>query len=242
VSDLTLLHYTANRVSPTFWAETMTRARLAAGRSVPMVLVSQQPIAETWAHHPRDVFHCVGPIGASIYNVYRQVLIGAKLAQTPFVACVEDDSLYSPDHFWHRPPLDTFFYNDNRWVITRRLSDDGKSRTAFYYWRHRTQMAMCIAPRELLIATLEERFAKYPDPVPHDIAKATGWGEPGRYEKNIGITRQTLAYFNSKEPCVTFNHALGLMGRRAVKDDDRICTTLERWGDANDLWRTIHGA
>lgn len=241
MNDLTVLHYTANLIDARFAAETLWRARKAAGRTVTMVCVSQQPGMEKWAHHPADQFVCVGPIGASIYNVYRQVLAGAKLARTPFVACVEDDSLYTPDHFTHRPAADTFAYNANRWVITRRLSADGKRREAFYYWRHRTQMAMCIAPRDLLVATLEERFAAYPEPVPHEVAKKTGWGEPGRYERNLGLTPRKLAYFESAQPCVTFNHALGLMGRRAVKPDDRTCDELPPWGRADDVWRAIHG-
>ena len=181
----------------------------------------------------------VGEIGASIYNCYRQILLGAKAASTPFVACCEDDTLYVPAHFAYRPAGDVFAYNHHRWVISRRQAADG-TRQAFYYYRERTQMAMCIAPRALLVDTLEERFAKFPDPVPHEVAKR-GWGEPGRYEKNLGLTPRKLEYFRTAEPCVTFNHGESLMGRRQVQPTDLLRADLPPWGGADELWRRVHG-
>lgn len=244
--DLTLIYYTANRIDYAFmhavraelfkcfcgddWDDPVNIAKCP-----PIVTVTQKP--DQWG---RNI--CVGNIGASIYNVYRQVLIGARAAQTEFVACCEDDTLYAPSHFAYRSAPDTFAYDRSRWVITRRLSDDGKRREAFFYWRERTQMAMCIAPRALLIETLEEKFAKYPvPPVSTDVAKRAGWGEPGRYEKNLGLTLRKREYFDSPEPSITFNHSDSLMGRRKVNKDDIICTDLPPWGNANDLWMRIHG-
>ncbi len=178
----------------------------------------------------------------SIYQVYQNILAGAQAATTPYVACCEDDTLYSPSHFLHRPPLDTFAYDRSRWVITRDLAPDGKSRVAKFYWRERHQMAMCIAPRDLLIETLEEKFATYPvPPVSTDIAKKAGWGEPGRYEKNLGLTRRKMAYFDAPEPSVTFNHSASLMGRRRVNPDDIVVEDLPPWGHATALWDRIHG-
>ena len=102
-------------------------------------------------------------------------------------------------------------------------------------------MAMCIAPRALLIETLEERFAKYPDPVPHAVAKRSGWGEPGRYEQNLGVTPRRLEYYDAVEPSVTFNHVDSLMGRRRLQLSDRTCVDLVPWGPADDLWRRMYG-
>jgi HJR/Mrr/RecB family endonuclease len=36
-------------------------------------------------------------------NIFRQVLRGAKLAQTEYIAIAEDDTLYPPEHFKLRP-------------------------------------------------------------------------------------------------------------------------------------------
>jgi hypothetical protein len=241
MNDLTVLYYTASRISEKFALsvrlELMTVLfRLDLSR-VPVVAVSQKPPTVRFS----GPHICMGEIGASIYNCYRQILIAAKNATTTYVACCEDDTLYSPEHFAYRPALDTFAYDRNRWVITRRLAADGQSREAFFYFRERTQMAMCIAPRQLLIDTLEERFAKYPVEVTHEVAKRTGWGEPGRYEKNLGLAPRQLEYFRGAQPCVTFNHGESLMGRRQVQPTDVTCANLPPWGDATALWERVHG-
>lgn len=236
VSDITILYYTANRISEHFgWEVRMRLLRMHIEFQRQLVSVSHKPIGRGW-----DSI-IVGDKPPSIWQTYQNILIGAKAATTPYIACCEDDTLYAPGHFMYRPPLDTFAYNHMRYVITRKAGEDGK-REAFYYFRERTQMAMCIAPRELLIETLEERFAKYPTPVPHEIAKKTGWGEPGRYEKNLGLTPRKLEYFRSAQPNVTFNHGDSLMGRRAVKPDDILAQSIEPWGEANALWNAVYGS
>jgi hypothetical protein len=233
VTDLTLLYYTANRISAGFSERVRDElAKAATGHD--RVAVSHKPMSI-----PSVV---VGNVQQSIWRVYQNILIAAKYAKTKYVACCEDDSLYTAEHFQYRPPDDTFMYNENRWVITRRLSADGKSREAFYYWRQRTQMAQCICNRALLIETLEEKFAAYPvSPASTDIAKKAGWGEPGRYEKNLHLTPRKRAYFRTELPNITFNHGESLMGRRQVHADDPQCVDLPPWGNANDLWNRIHG-
>lgn len=234
MSDLTLLYYTANRISDGFSRNVRAELFKVTENRYVGVAVSHKPMSM-----PSIV---VGDVTPSIWQVYMNILIGAKAARTAFVACCEDDSLYTAEHFAYRPPLDTFMYNENRWVITRRLSADGKRRDAFYYWRQRTQMAQCICARDLLIETLEEKFAKYPvSPATTDIAKKAGWGEPGRYEKNLKLTPRKRAYFRTDQPNVTFNHSESLMGRRQVHDDDPQCADLPPWGEANALWARIHG-
>ena len=235
-ADLTLIYYTANRIADRF-ASAVRRALDDVQGAAPIVAITQRPIVWDRAHH-------VTPVGLrepSIYNVYRQILIGAQVAKTPYVACCEDDTVYSASHFTYRPAPDVFAYDRNRWVLTRRLSSDSKRREAVYYWRERHQMAMCIAPRALLIETLEERFAQYPEPVPHAMAKRSGWGEPGRYEKNLGLMPRRLEYYDAIEPSVTFNHVDSLMGRRRLQLSDRTCDDVAPWGPADHLWRRIYG-
>ncbi|MEK7765847.1 MAG: hypothetical protein AAB368_06380, partial [bacterium] len=45
-----------------------------------------------------------------------------------------------------------------------RGSHDGRERVGLYFENPRTQMAMGIFPRELMIETLEERFRAHPNP------------------------------------------------------------------------------
>jgi len=247
VNDLTLLYYTANRINEQFARAVRAELVESCKRFYPTmpncIVISHQPIGLMDGDEGIGDEHIVvGDVPQSIYRVYQNVLIGAKAATTPFVACCEDDTVYHPWHFLFRPALDTFAYDRSRWVITRKLSADGRRREAFYYWRERTQMAMCIAPRALLIEALEEKFAKYPVPPPStDVAKKAGWGEPGRYETNLKLTPRRREYFDPGGPSVTFNHSESLMGRRRVNPDDIIKTDLEYWGNADALWQRIYG-
>lgn len=251
MTDVTLIYYTANRIDLLFarrvreqllvsWSKTTSDGKLNTEREH-AVCVSHGALESVLIQRFGPSFN-VGTPEPSIWQVYQNILIGAKAATTPFIACCEDDTVYAPSHFDYRPALDTFAYDRNRWVITKRRHPQTGAPETIYYWRQRHQMAMCIAPRQLLIETLEEKFAKYPTPaVSTDVAKKAGWGEPGRYEKNLKLTPRKLEYFDSPEPSVTFNHRVSLMGRRQWKETDIIKTELPPWGNADALWSRIHG-
>lgn len=238
--SLGLLYYSACRISDHFAGAVRADLMRATEGQFPIVNVTRKPVPVEWSGVKIVVGEAeCGP--PSIYSVYRQILIAAETASTYWVACVEDDTIYPRSHFSLRPDDERFHYNRNRWVLTRRLAADGRSREGLFYWRERTQMAQCICRRDVLVRALRERFAKYPNPVPDSIAYKAGWGEPGRYEKNLGLPRLERCYFESAEPSVTINHAESLRGRRAQNPDDIVKLDLEPWGNATDLWRRIVG-
>jgi hypothetical protein len=246
-ADLTLLYYTANRLSYHF-AGAVRRA-LEAVTTAPIVVVSQSGtpsgdlnISADFANRI-EAFLSVGPIAPSIAQVYRNVFLAATAAQTDYVAMCEDDSLYLAEHFAYRPPRDAFAYNENRWILSRKLAADGRRRVGEYFFNPRTQLAMGICSRALLIETLKERFEKHPDP-PTDtnVAKNAGWGEMGRYEKNLKLTPRKLVRFKwTERPNLTINHSDSLMGRRQARPDMPSTDHLEPWGNATELWRRIVG-
>lgn len=244
MSDLTVLYYSALRIEPRFQMGVLRELKSAIG-DTPVVSVFHG--SRDWQGHEIPHFNVqalinVGPIPGSIWQVYQNILQAAKAATTKWTAMAEDDSLYTAEHYAWRPQSeDVFFYNRNRWTISRRLSADGKRREAFLYFRVRTQMAQCICSRDLLIETLEEKFRKFPEPITDPVAYKTGWGEPGRYEGLLGLSPRRREYFDTTEPNITFNHTESIRGRRQVKPDDRICLDLPPWGNADDLWRRIHG-
>ncbi|MFA5730270.1 MAG: hypothetical protein WC938_03595 [Candidatus Paceibacterota bacterium] len=131
-------------------------------------------------------------------NIYWQVLQGAKLATTEYIAVAEDDTLYTKEHFTRFRPENTFGYNMTRWTL--------------YTWGEpiyslknfiRTN-AVLIAPRKLVIEALEERFAKYP----HDMKNIPSAmaGELGYYESRLGVTPRKVMEFKTIEPVVQFDH------------------------------------
>jgi len=144
----------------------------------------------------------------------------------------EDDVLYHSSHFReYRPADDVFGYNKHKWGLYT-WSDP-----PVYSFKNRFNMTSLIAPRLLLIETLEERFKKYPDPnnYPEEC-----WGEPGRYEKNLGITPVKREEWFSSYPNVVFSHdkALGFkyLGTRK-KLGYPVVKTIPYWGKAKMIRR-----
>ena len=104
MTDCTILFYTANLISENF-ASKVREHLLESCNGTPIISVSHKPM-----DFGKNI--CVTGLEVSAYSVYRQILIGAKEAKTKYVSCCEDDALYVPEHFEHRPSDDTFYYND----------------------------------------------------------------------------------------------------------------------------------
>lgn len=231
--DLTIIYYTSNwldTANPEFLRSTRKQLNKVAG-DYPIISVSQRPVAFG------NRMICVGEIGRSHLNIYRQLLAGAKEAKTPFIATAEDDILYSHSHFrTHRPPPNRFAYDLNRWGINTWVQPPT------FGYRARPVVNQLIAPTELLIEAMEERFAKFSD-VPDDQVPISFWGDPGRYEKQLGVTVREIECFAAPEPSIVFSHeeAFGYLNhgkRKSVGEFPR--TELPGWGTAEkimELWK-----
>jgi len=102
MTDRTVVYYTSNREAPAFEAKIQAALVRTCG-DVPIVSVSQQPIT-------LGTNICVGEVGHSVHNAWRQLQIGAEHATTPYICAAESDYLYPPDYFTFRPPSDAIFY------------------------------------------------------------------------------------------------------------------------------------
>jgi len=218
--DLTLLYYTAN-ILPEHCANNVRRYLLKITQNkYPIISVSQDPLQFGFNI-------CVGKIGRTYYNCYEQILLGARFVQTKYVACCEDDTLYSMEHFSHRPPKDTFSYNGNMWY-----SEYDK------FWRKyegQNGMCGCIVETKKLIEYLEPRFIKFPSP-PDSEKGQRHFQEPGRNDKWFGIPNAQTELFTTKTPLLTFNYFAGLGGKAITRDHVPIVKkSMEPWGDCDNL-------
>ena len=215
MSDCTILFYTCNRIHDSF-ASKIRENLLESCNGTPIISIS---------HKPMDFGEniCVSGMEVSEYSVYKQILMGAKEAKTKYVCCAEDDALYVPEHFEHEPPDDTFHYNVNRWNVAHD----------FYYYRERRLMSMCIASTQLMIDTLETRFAKYSECCSH-------FGEPGRFEHKLGLPPVKIDSFRTEIPTLTFVHRPSLGGKRKLLPNDVVKKELSYWGSATELWDRIY--
>lgn len=234
MKDLTVLFLTVNKV-PEKWAEYHRKILLEAIGDYPLITISRKPM---------DLgINLIQDEGQTHSNIYWQMLRGAKLATTPYIAVAEDDSLYSKDHFSSfRPPLDTFAYNMNRWSLYTwgapiySMKPTRKSNSTF------------IGPRELIIEALEERFKKFPNGIPHQLCGELGFE---RIERNLGVTERKAVDFFSYTPVIQFNHYCGVWGNAPGYDPKTIDDHIKRlhkkthgriqaydiphWGRAEDL-------
>lgn len=192
MGDLTIIFLTVNRVPKQWAAYHLDVLKKAIGKAS-VISITKEPM-DFGLNIIQDE-----PEGAA--NIYRQMLRAAKIADTPFLAMAEDDTLYSPEHFnMFRPPLDTFAYNMNRWSIFTWGEP-------MYSLRYRKSNCSAILPRVATIEALEERFAKFPNGMPDKLAGEIG---RGMVERNLGVTVRKTVEWYSYEPVVQFNHDFGI--------------------------------
>jgi len=211
--DLTVIFLTVNRV-PEGWAEYHKTVLLEAIGDTPLITISKKPL--DWG------LNLIQDAEPSVNNIYRQILRGSKIATTPFIAIAEDDTLYHKSHFEFRPPMDTFAYDGIRWGM---LTWGSKS---FYYYKERISNAAMIAPRGLVIESLEERFRKHPN---------SNLGELGK-EKGTNITNRKTMFFWPEVGMVFFSHKNSLdptEQHKSKKPGAVQAYDIPYWGRAEDL-------
>lgn len=188
MDDLTIIYYTANIQPTRFMRRIQEQIEKAIG-DTRIVSVSQRPI---------DFGHniCIGPIGRSLYNLYKQVLIAVQEVKTPYVACAEDDTLYPTEHFEYRCPEDKIAYDINKYTLMTWRADP-----IFSLRPGRRTMCSMIGSTKVLRDCLEERYGKYPtvESIPADIYKYY-WGEPGRFENHARCTPIETEVFEATVP------------------------------------------
>lgn len=210
-NDLTAVYYTAD-VTPDKFAIATMRQLNKALQGIPRVIISKPP-----------------DVPRSQAQIYRQVLQGAKEAKTPYVACCEDDVLYSPEHFKFRPKPGHWGYNMNSWS----LFTWGEPMFTYKPPGGRRNLNGLICERQMLIDHLEERFKLWPGEVDINI-----FGEPGKYDNQLGTTPYPSQDFYCNPPNIVFSHQTNLqfkgLGTRKALGQVR-ATEIPYWGRAEDI-------
>lgn len=226
MNDLTILYYTDNTIPEKVGQRVRDYLLGVTKNQYPIISVSQKPI-----DFGQNI--CIGQIGKSKYNLFKQVLIGVRGVKTRYVACAEDDTLYAPDHFLHRPPEGVFAYENNYWLAEERQ----------FYWRpddvsKRMGMWGCIATTKALLKNLTIRYTLFPtDPLPLRN-KYLFWEQPGTHDQLYGM-KNRLEHFGSKNPTVVFVHRGSLGGfknRHGLPKPENITYNLNSFGGIKKLW------
>jgi len=139
----TVIYYTSNREDETFVSKIVKKLCENCGE-IPIISVSQKPI-----NLGRNI--CVGDIGVSDGNAFKQILIGCERATTPFVTFAEADTLYPPEYFQYQPKeLKRYWFEDVYiwYPHSRELQDS-------FFLKGRSDCGH-MAGRELVIKLLKE--------------------------------------------------------------------------------------
>lgn len=245
MKDLSIIYYTSNFLEDTnpFFLENTKRQLLKAIGDLPIITVSQKPT--TVGNNCKNI--CLGDIGRSHLNIYKQILIGAKAATTKYVAMAEDDILYSPEHFdfrkYIKDPQDDVFYYD-----MCKLSIFTWIRPALYSFRFKREVVnQLICNREFLIEAMEERFERVEWLKKHGKTEdqiIRYFGDPGRYERLLGVTVRKTRQESCKNPSIVFSHehAYGYavnQGKKKRLGDLRIIE-VPYWGRAEDVIKLFY--
>lgn len=219
--DLTIIYYSACVIPQSFASKVWEQLEKAA-QGMPIIAVTQKsmPVEN----------NLVVNLPRHHLSIYRQALLGAQQADTKYIALAEDDCLYSPEHFKHRPSPGKFAYNLGYWNITTWgepiFSHKGTGRR---------NMHGLICERELFIEAMEERFrVHWKD---KDINLSI-WAEPGKYEAQLGVTVRESEVFYTNPPNIVFSHETALsfnnLGTRKKLGEFR-ALTLPYWGEATTI-------
>lgn len=149
--DLTIIYYSSCREDPLFEGRIQETLLKNCG-DIPIISVTQKPIKLG-----KNI--CVGDVGVSGFNMFRQVQIACREAKSTFVLSAEADCLYPPDYFTFIPPrvvCDTehCYRNSNLYVM-------GDHRD---YWFSKPEGATHaqVVGREYYLKTLDKLFEGEP--------------------------------------------------------------------------------
>lgn len=216
--DMSVIYYTANIVPEHFAGHIRGQIVKAAGE-IPIISVSKKPI-------DFGVNICVGDTPRNQYQIYQQALAGAKVANTPYIALCEDDVLYSEAHFKFRPKPGHWGYNMNPWSVFTW----GEPLYTYKAPGGRRNLNGLICERELFIRAMEERFSKWTEET-YDL---NIFGEPGKYDNQLGTTPYPSQDFYTNPPNIVFSHQTNLqfqgLGKRKALGQIR-AYTIPYWGD-----------
>ena len=146
----TIIYYTSNRETEEFENKVKSKL-LGVSGDIPIISVSQKPITLG-----KNI--CVGDVGASDHNLFRQILTGCKEATTPFVISCEADCLYPPDYFNFTPTsLENCYRFNNLYILNQWGTGDWGG-----FWPKSTAPFAQIAKRDWYISEIEKAMTGRP--------------------------------------------------------------------------------
>jgi hypothetical protein len=220
MDDITIIMLTPNKV-PKEWAKFHKEKLMEAIGDTPIITISKEPL--DWGINLIQTEY-------GLTNLYKQMLRGAKLATTPWIAMADDDTLYPRTHFQFRPPEKGYYYNLNCWFMFTWNKP-------FYFHKPLPGNGLVIASRELVIEAIESRLAKNSELKGHNC-------------NELGTDKETLQYdkiqwkpFYTNEPILSFYHPYTGKGQavRKISPWPVRAYDIPVWGRAEEIVKKFRG-
>jgi hypothetical protein len=209
--NATILYYTSNRELAGL--ERLVKENISkVSNGLPIVSVSQKPI-----DFGKNI--CVGEVGASGFNMFRQVQIGLKKIKTKYVVSCEADCLYPPDYFTYEPKEENVCYRNNNLFVM------GQWRKYFYFKKEGATHSQIVG-RDFYLDTLNTLFEEAPE------WSLTEFNFPKERWKKEDIFDK-VEYFTTISPVVQIKSDKSM--RHYTHSDRTPIYNLPYWGNGKDF-------
>jgi len=209
----TIIYYTASREDNEFEQKIIDNLIEQAG-DIPIISVSQKPM-----NLGRNI--CVGDVGHSYLNEWRQILVGAREATTPYIIFAESDFLYPKDYFTLDNPTEDLYRYDNVWIVFN-------NRHGNVYRKKGQSEGAQICKRDVLIKEYEKYLEGQPEWYDGVITIGKRGGNP--------LSKIPITFYGSDIPCLSFKTGNGLRDMtNTLNGEENKKYELPYWGEISSL-------
>jgi hypothetical protein len=207
MESISILFYTSSRESPEFAQKIQDNIIKNCG-DIPIISVSQKPM-----DFGKNI--CVGEVGHSYLNEFRQILIGAKEAKTQYLIFAEADFLYPKEYFEFKPTTENIYRYDNVWLVFKHRG--------YNYYRKPYSIGAQICKREFIIQELEKYLEGLPE-----------WFDGKFVINKQDYNGAPFTYFSGQTPCISFKTGNGMTSSASTVSKRKI---LPFYGDAEKIYK-----
>lgn len=215
IPDATIIYYSSCQENKRFETAILDRLYWTTD-GLPIIMVTQKPVR---LGDNQNI--CVGDVGLSNINIFRQMMIGIEAAKSKYIITAEADYVHPPEFFKFRPPRADVMYGGMPLYI---LSAQRGKRRVFCPKEHPSEGAM-IASRDLALKYLQKMLKGRPM-----------WANSGQTDIRLPFLFRMGKMEEFKLPAALVTFRTGNQMHRATpyKRGSEL-RELPYWGKATDL-------
>ena len=206
---MTIVYYTGHTGEP-FFEQKIREELLKSSKGMKIVSVSQKPL-----DFGENI--CVGDVGKSHFNAWKQMKIGVENAKTKFVCMAEDDTLYPEEYFEFVPPREDYLYVPKQCYVLFL----GRKKSHSYFGRKQGSEGTIIAGRDFLLRRLDKMYKGLDEWRTSDTLR-------------LVLFKRNWTTFDLKTPVVVFKPKGNLHMKAPIRRGERL-RSLPYWGDSINL-------